>query len=435
MRRSFLVSLLVLLLVGAVGWGGWKTWVRRSTEPTFVASLGTIAQTVMATGRVAPVTEIILANKIPGRIKAVLANEGDAVKVGQAVILFEDREMVAEMRIADSRVATARADVQRARRALEAARARWMEVKSGPRPQEVARARAEAEQARQRHDNAEPERNRYQQLARDGYVARSQYDAAATEAEVARARLRVAEETLSLIQAGAKRETVQSAWAQVLESESELKRAESYVTQTTAELERARAMLTTVTVESTVNGKVTRKMVEPGEAVDIGIPLMVLSDVSRIIVKAEVDESDVGKLRLGQHAEVTTDAFPGRVFPATVYEIGQSVGKRKVRPDDVTKMGDMKVLETKLEVTRGGEDLRLGMTVDVKIVVAQKDKVVIIPRHLVTLGKKDAVVAVESPGGPASRRITLGVWDESRVEVTAGLSPGDRVLIRPPATP
>lgn len=435
MMRRGLVAAFMVALLGVIGWVGWQTWSRRLAEPVIVASLGTISRTVVATGRVAPVTEIILANKIPGRIKAVLVNEGDAVEVGQRVILFEDGEMVAEMRMADSRVATARADVQRARRALEAARARWMEVKSGSRPQEVERARAEAEMERQRHHNAEMERTRYQQLVRDGYVARSQYDAAATEAAVARARLRVAEETLSLIRAGPKQETVQAAWAQVRESESEMKRTESYVTQAAAERERARAMLRTVTVESTVNGKVTRKMVEPGEAVDIGIPLMILSDVSRIIAKAEVDETDVGKLQLGQYAEVTTDAFPGRIFPATIYEIGQSVGKRKVRPDDPTKIGDMKVLETKLEVTRGGEDLRLGMTVDVKIFVAQKDKVVVIPRHLVTIGKKEAVVAVEGPGGPDSRRITLGVWDDARVEVTGGLSPGDRVLARRPATP
>ena len=432
--RRLLSMVLVVLLVGVIGWGAWNAF-RRPAEPTIVASVGTIAQTVVATGRVAPVTEIILANKIPGRIKAVLVNEGDTVGVGQPVIVFDDREMVAEMQMADSRVATARADVQRARRALEATRARWKEVKSSARPQEVERARAETEQARQRHNHTELERRRYEQLVRDGFVARSQSDAAATEAEVARARLRVAEQTLSLIRAGAKQETVQSAWAQVRESESELKRAETYVAQAAAERERAQAMLKTVTVESTVNGKVTRKMVEPGEAVDIGIPLMVLSDVSRIIVKAEVDETDLGKLQLGQQAAVTAEAFPGRVFPATIYEIGQSVGKRKVRPDDPAKIGDMKVLEAKLEVTKGGQDLRLGMTVDVRIFVAQKDKVVVIPRHLVPIGEKEAVVAVEGPGGADSRRITLGAWDDTRVEVTRGLSAGDRVLTRRPATP
>ncbi len=435
MIRRVLSALFIVLLVGVVGWGAWQAWTRRSAEPVIVARLGRIEQTVVATGRVGPVTEIILANKIPGRIKAVLLKEGDAVSVGQPVILFDDLEMVAELRMAESRVATARAELHQARRALEASRARWSEVKSGARPQEVARARAAAEQERQRHDNAELERNRYQQLVRDGYVARSQYDAAATEAEVARARLRMAAETLSLIQAGPRQETVQTAWAQVRESESALARAGSYVKQTAAELERARAMLKTVTVESSVNGKVTRKMVEPGEAVDIGVPLMILSDVSQIIVKAEVDETDLAKLQLGQHAAVTADAFPGRIFPATLYEIGQSVGKRKVRPDDPAKIGDMKVLETKLEVTEGGEELRLGMTVDVRIVVAQKDTVLVIPRHLVTLGKHEATVAVEGPDGPDSRRITLGLWDDARVEVTGGLSPGDRVLARRPATP
>jgi RND family efflux transporter MFP subunit len=237
------------------------------------------------------------------------------------------------------------------------------------------------------------------------------------------------------VQAGAKAETVAAAWAQVQETEGELRRAESQVPLAIAELERARATLRTGTVESTLNGKVTRKMVEPGEAVDIGTPLMVLADVSRVVVKAEIDETDVGKLRMGQNANVTSDAFPGRVFPATIYEIGQAVGKRKIRPDDLVKIGDMKVLETKLEVTGGGEDLKLGMTVDVRVLVAQKDKVLVIPKHLVQVGKKEAVVAVKGPNGLDNRKITLGIWDDARVEVTGGLSPGDRIIVRRPPTP
>ena len=432
-KVATVAGIVVLIAIGIAG--AWMGWTRRGAEPVVIASVGTVAQTVVATGRVAPVTEVVIANKIPGRIKAVLVKEGDVVQRGQPVVQFDDHEAQADLRTMAARVTGARAEVRRAQASVEAARARWAEIKAAARPQEIERARADVLQAKERAENAELERTRFDQLLKNGHVARQQRDAVAMEAEVAKARLRSSQETLSLVQAGAKAETVAAAWAQVRETEGELKRAESQVPLAIAELDRARATLRTGTVESTIDGKVTKKLVEPGEAVDIGTPLMVLADVSRIIVKAEIDETDVGKLRLGQNADITSDAFPGRAFPGTIYEIGQAVGKRKIRPDDLVKIGDMKVLETKLEVTRGGEDLKLGMTVDVRVLVVQKDQVLVIPKHLVQVGKKEAVVAVKGPNGLDNRRITLGIWDDARVEVTGGLRPGDRILVRRPASP
>ncbi len=114
-------------------------------------------------------------------------------------------------------------------------------------------------------------------------------------------------------------------------SEAELRRAESQVRQAQAELGVARAALGSTVVESTLDGKVTRKLVEPGEAVDISMPLMILGDLQKIIVKAEVDETDVGKLaagaaRRGHGGCLSRDES----FRVAVYEMGQSVGKRKV---------------------------------------------------------------------------------------------------------
>lgn len=368
-RMAAIAGAFLLLVVAAiVGVHGWK---QRLSRPAASIGASTAAESsaavVVATGRVEPLTEVTLANKIPGRIKAVLAREGDRVGVGQPLILFDDEEYQTQFVTVQRRVATAEAEVRQAQRAFEASRAQWAETKSGARPEEIERARAEVEQARQRAMNAEVERLRSKQLFDGGYVARSQYDAAETEAEVAKARLRATEETLKLLLAGSKPETVEAAWAKVLEADAGLKRAEHRVAEARAELDHARAVLKTTIVESTVNGKVIRKLVQPGEAVDIGIPLMVLGDVQKTIVRAEVDETDVAKLALGQPARITADAYPGRVFTGTVIEIGQAVGKRKIRPEDPVKIQDMKVLETKIEVTQGGADLKLGMTVDVRI--------------------------------------------------------------------
>jgi multidrug efflux pump subunit AcrA (membrane-fusion protein) len=426
------------ILIVFVGFGAWGYWTAARlflAETGIPATMGTLSTIVAATGRVAPLTEVTLANKIPGRIKAVLVKEGDFVEVGQPVVLFDDQEALARIRMAEMGIQTAHAEIGRARSAVEAARARWMEVKSGARPQEIARAEAEGEQARQRWQSAETERARFNRLLAGGYIGRSQYEVFATEASVARARLQAAEESLNLLVAGAKPESVQSAFAQVQEAENHLKQVQSRLAQAMAERDHAQAVWRTSTVTSTINGKVTRKLVEPGEAVDIGTAVVVVADVQKIIVKAEIDETDLGKLTLGQRAEVTAEAYPGRVFPASVYEIGQSVGKRKMKTEDPLKIGDLKVLESKLELTNNPEELKLGMTVDVRIIVAHKANAILLPKTLVPLGSKSTVVTVAGPKGPETRTITLGTWGDSGVEVTSGLRAGDRVLPERPAAP
>jgi hypothetical protein len=141
-----------------------------------------------------------------------------------------------------------------------------------------------------------------------------------------------------------------------------------------------------------------------------------------------VDETDIGKLALGQKVDVSADAYPGRVFPGKIYELGQTVGKRRIRPDDPARMQDMKVLETKVEVLEGGADLKLGMTVDVRILVAYKEKALVIPKRLVPPGASQATVQVAGTGGAEARVIKLGMRDDEKVEVTSGLGPGDRVV-------
>ena len=419
-----------LLLAAVIAVGTYAQWVGRNKIPTVEAIVGSISENVVATGRVAPVTEIAIANKIPGRIKRVLVAEGTEVRVGQAIIEFDNHEYATQVQQADARLSTAQADVRLAQRSLEAARARWVEAKSGSRPQEIARARADLDQAQQRWLNAELERKRLKRLFDTELIARSQYDAADTEAQVARARVRSAEEFLSLVIAGPKPETIAAMWAQVKEAEAAHRRAESQVTQAQADVEYARAVLKTTVLESTLNGKVTRKLVEPGEAVDVGMPLVIVADVTRTLVKAEIDETDAAKLRLGNPADVTSEAFPGRIFRGTIVEIGQAVGKRKIRPDDPAKIQDTKVLEAKIELGEDGNDLKLGMTVDAKIVTAQRSGVVMIPRSAVPSGAREATVQVLAGSRQERRRLALGVSDRHHVEVSQGIRPGERVVVQ-----
>jgi ABC exporter DevB family membrane fusion protein len=442
LRRVLLPVLMLAVVTPFVVWPGsrehsmrwlitaWSLSTRTEGRivPLVTTEMGSVSQVVVATGRVEPVVEIALANKIPGRIRSIFAKEGESVTRGQPLIAFDDEEPVAQQRLARAKIANAEAELVRARRALEAARARWEEAKSGARPQEIERARAELNEARQKAVYDNQQRERYRRLAAHGYVARSEYDSATTAAEMSEARVKMAEETLDLLREGPKPETVRSAWAQVKEAEAELQRAETQVVQAHAELKNADVSLKTTVIESTVDGKVIRKLVEPGEAVDIGMPLMVVGDVSKVIVKAEVDETDVAKLALGQSVEILSDAYPGQVFRGRLIEIGQAVGKRKIRSDDPSRIQDMKVLETKVEVTEGGERLKLGVTVDVKI-RGGREGVAVIPASVVPPGSHEALVRVVGSSGTEMRQITLGARDGEKVEVVSGLRIGEQFAV------
>lgn len=94
--------------------------------------------------------------------------------------------------------------------------------------------------------------------------------------------------------------------------------------------------------------------------------IVAVADVEKIRVNAEVDETDIGKLKTGNHVEITTYAYPGKVFKGVVKEIADYAGFRSVTPNNPAKNRDMKIVQVKIELSEK-TPLKLGMTVDVKI--------------------------------------------------------------------
>ena len=112
-----------------------------------------------------------------------------------------------------------------------------------------------------------------------------------------------------------------------------------------------------------------RKFKEVGEAVSTTIgpdPLFRLADLSRLKVTAEIPENDIAPVHAGQRAEVTTDAYPGERFSATVARVGLAAGRKRLRSDDPRERLDEKVIEVELHLA-GDVRLRSGMTVDVSV--------------------------------------------------------------------
>jgi RND family efflux transporter MFP subunit len=119
-------------------------------------------------------------------------------------------------------------------------------------------------------------------------------------------------------------------------------------------------------IKSPMDGKIVAKYFEIGESVNPGVAVFKVANLEKIRVRAEIDETDIGKLHLNQIAQISSDAFPNKIFTGKVIEIGHMVGRRKIRLDDPSLIVDSKILEAKIEL-ENTEELKLGMTVDVKI--------------------------------------------------------------------
>lgn len=299
---------------------------------------------VLGPGLVEPLSEeIALGVEVPGRIAALLADEGDAIRAGQVLARLDARDSRAQVASAEARLTDARAALTR--------------VRNGSRPEERREARAAVAQARFALAQAEREAARRDALVADGVISREEQDRARRDVDVARARLAELSAHQALVEAGPRAE--------------EHTRAEAVVALAEAGLREARARLAKTEIVSPIDGVVLRRDVRAGETVSPEIPgttLFIVADVSRLRVRVEVDERDVGRLRLGQHAWVTAAAYRHRRFAGRVVQIGRMLGRKSFQTNEPRERVDTKVLETLVELDPDAR-LPIGLRVDATLVV------------------------------------------------------------------
>ncbi len=146
------------------------------------------------------------------------------------------------------------------------------------------------------------------------------------------------------------------------------------------------------------------------------------------LVRAEIDETDIRKIKIGQSTVVMADAYPGEEFRGKITEISSVVGKKKIMPDNPAEMVDTKVLEVKVGLD-SGQKLNLGLNVDVTIFVHSKGDVLALPLKAVWHLDGTTLVKVKKNGSYEEKEVTTGLYDNENVEITSGLKEGDTVLL------
>lgn len=327
MRRR-LTWIALGLLAAAVGGGFWHWSRSRATaSPATIRVSGTIE-----------ITDVAVSFKLAGRMQTREVTEGQSVQAGQVIARLETNELVHEVALRQAE--------------LEAARAALAELEAGSRPEEIAQAEAALELARAEAAQAELELARQQELRSAGAATTREFELAQTALKTASARVREAQARLTLLRNGPRPEQIAQARARVQQAAQALALAQT--------------RLNEATVVSPLTGLVLAKHVEPGEFVAAGTPVVTVGDLARPWLRAYINEADLGRVKLGQRATVTTDTYPGKAYPGTVTFVSDQA---EFTPKNVqTHQERVKlVYRIKIEIPNPHYELKPGMPADASI--------------------------------------------------------------------
>ena len=280
-------------------------------------------------------------SELNGRIAKIFVREGKQVHKDQTVAELENEDLQAQ--------------VTQAERELTVAKARLTELKSGARPEEIKAADARLEGDKARLDEARNQLQRNRDLRQKHMISQATLDAAEASFKAAQAAVNESTQHKLLLVKGPKAQTVQLYRDQVQ--------------QAAAALDYARKRLDKTIIRSPIDGTVIERYLDEGEGVTPEIPILAIANLSKIWINAEVDETDIGRVHLGDKAQVTSNAYPGQTFNGQVQEIADYAGARKIRPSNPSINLGLKVVQVKIQLATQ-TPLRLGMSVDVKITPA-----------------------------------------------------------------
>jgi HlyD family secretion protein len=357
---------------------------------------------LMVSGNI-ELTEVNIAFKTAGRLIERNVDEGDAVTKGQVVARLDRDQLIAQreretaaLQSADMQLAQAQTSVEWERQSLAAdvaqrqadvgsADAKLTELKNGARPQEKAQARATVESAQAEYDRAQRDWDRAQPLYKNDDISTAQFDQYRNRFQSADAALKNARQAEALVLAGPRSEQIESASSQSEHARAavklaevnalELKRREQDVLVRRSAIEQSKANLALIDSQladtiaaSPCDGVVLVKAADVGEVLAPGTTVVTIGDVGHPWLRGYINESDLGKVKIGSQARVTSDSYPGKVYNGRITFIASEA---EFTPKQIqTQQERVKlVYRIKIELENPNRELKLNMPVDAEIVL------------------------------------------------------------------
>jgi HlyD family secretion protein len=382
------VVLVLLVAIVAVARGsGSKIDPSKLTK----ATRGDIAKSVVATGKIQPITKVELKSKASGLVEKLFVDINQIVHRGQVLAQLDQQEILAQVAAQKAQLAAAEANVVTYRANID--------------QDKVAAAAPDLPMYKSTYD-------RNLAMSNDGIVSKQTLDDAQR----------------NYVAAENKRD---SSVAQISVDQAKLKQAQAQVQQAQASLDQLNEQLSYTTLVSPMDGVVLSRDVEVGDAVSSILVLgstatlvMTLGDTTQVYVQGKVDEADIGAVYLGQPARIRVESFPNKTFNGKVTKIAP-LGVEK---DNVT------TFEVRVSIDNPTGELKANMTANAEVLITEHKNALSVPEQaLVYDNQKNAFVFVPDPKQKDGQRkipVKAGISNGSKTEILDGLKEGDTVVLQ-----
>jgi HlyD family secretion protein len=387
-KRKWVIMLALLVLAGGIAL--YVFFQNRTNGDAIISVSGNIEATT-----------VDVSFKIPGKIDRISVEEGDLLKEGQLIATLEHKDLLAQKARAEATLETTQSripsllkniefqdqatqqEISQAQAAMEAARSRLEQLLAGSRPQEIQAAKAAVDQAQADMDKRKADMDRAKKLYQDNYISAQDWDAARTAYDMALASYQKSQENYALVVEGPRKEEINTGRAQFQQAQAalrlartrriqvdvlkrELVTAQVQVKEAASALEVIQTQISYCSLFAPTAGVVLVKNTEAGEFIVPGGAVITLGDVAKPWLKAFINESDLGRVKLGQKVSVTTDSYPGKVYPGKITFISSEA---EFTPKNVQTTKERVKLVYRIKVTLANPQMELkpGMPGDAKI--------------------------------------------------------------------
>ncbi|MCS6952393.1 MAG: efflux RND transporter periplasmic adaptor subunit [Bryobacterales bacterium] len=400
------IALFVLLVAGRLLWSRLNSAVEVEVVRVVPSESGGGGPRIVlnATGYIVAAHKIELASKVMGRVAWIGVDKGDKVKAGQVIVRLEDDEY--------------RAQLQQARGQLAALEARLQELLRGSRPEEIAMAKANLEQAQAELENARVSLERTRKLVAEKVLSQQALDDAQARYEAQKARVASLERNYELVRIGPRQEQIDAVRGQVEQARGAVA---FYETQ-----------LANTLIRAPISGTILEREVEPGEFVTTSFVgergakgyVVSLADLNDLEVELDISQNDFAKLRPKQKGIVTTDAYPDRKYEGVISQISPEANRQKA------------TVQVKVKILNPDEYLRPEMNASVAFYSDEERHDAAAPRPTIvvpTSAVRDGGVFVALGGRAVRRPVRTGPPTGQGIRIEDGLLGGEDLIVNPPA--
>ncbi|CAN1549692.1 EmrA Multidrug resistance efflux pump [Rhabdaerophilaceae bacterium] len=285
---------------------------------------------------------IDLAPLMPGVIAAIHVREGDRIRKGDLLVELANEDLKAKLKQAEAVLSIKTSELKR--------------ISRPPLPEEIARLESQVREEESAMKLLELQHRRRENLVRAGAVSAEAFNAASSSLAASKERRTIALKNLEILRKGARPEEIESARLEIQLAQQQLAEAQ--------------AVLRKSYLHTNIDGVVLRRYKEPGEAIlgQSASPIVQIADISKLVVRAQIDEDDIGALKVDQAAEISAVAFADKKFKGRVVRISPRLGAKTVSSGGPTEKRDSRVIDVIIELQSDARlpiDLRVDVVIDV----------------------------------------------------------------------